>query len=802
MIVYQLRHALRRLWRDPAFTLAGALTLALGVGANVGVFAVVETVLLRPLPYPDADQLVVIRHRDQQSGVTKPFIAMGDYLDLASRQSAFRSVGAYGTWQLTIYGEEEPFQVPSLMATSALLTMLDFRPVLGRSFRAEDELEGAGPVMILGHELWRTRFGGDSAVIGRSVKLGDGEAQVIGVAPAGFRFPPDARAGVMLPLTLPTAVPAARKSGWTFAAARLAPGRTVDAATVDLAGISAQLAREYPDQNQGSTYYAASLRDEAVGDAKTALWLLLAAVGTVLLIACVNVANLLVGRALSRQREMAVRMTLGASRGRLIGQLLMESLALAGVAGAIGALAAPLAVRAVTALLPASLLGPGLAQVAVNGPVLAFTLGVTLLTALACGAVAAATTPVAQAASGLVVAGRASVGPRARRAASALVAVEMALAVALLIGAGLVLKSFSGLLAVDPGFDPSRVLTMTIGLPAERYRAVEAREGFYRTGFAAVRAVPGVSEVGVGVVVPLTGNNWTVGFDKADDPVPAGQRAPEVGWQVASRGFFTALGIPLLSGRLFDDGDRPDGPPVVIVSRAVERQFYPGGSALGQRIRVGRSQTAEIVGVVGDIRRAGLTDSPRADLYFSAEQQPSTQTTLFVSTRGEPASAIASVRSALRSVEPQLSVVESGTMAETAAESIRVTRLLLRLLGAFAIIALGLAAVGTYAVMSHAVAQRTREIGTRLALGAKRRDVLLLVLRQGVLLAGLGTVIGVAVGLAGARALRSTLFGVTAGDPGVLIGAAGILMLAAVAACLLPASRAAAVDPARTLADQ
>ncbi len=801
MFFTQLRYAVRRLWREPTFTATAVLTLALGVGANVAVFELVEAALLRPLPYPNADELMVVRHRDQRTGITKPFIAMGDYVDLARRQTVFESLGAYGTDQATIFGEGDPFQASALFAAPAMLQMLRFRPLIGRGLTAADAVEGGGQVVILGYELWRTRFGADSAMVGRSVRFASGPRLVIGVAPPGFRFPPDVSTGVIVPMPVPVETPAVRKSGWTFALARRKPGRTAVEATAELDAISRQLATEYPVDNQGSQYYAVPLRDDTVGDAKPALLLLLAAVGVVLLIACVNVANLLVARSLTRHREMAVRMTLGANRWRLVSQLLTESLVLALLAGAAGVAVAGVAARGLTSLAPASLDVSGLGQIALDPTVLGFALVVTVATALACGTVAAVTVPLGESAGPLVVGGRASQTAAARRATTTLVVVEVAFAVVLLIGAGLILRSFAGLLSVDPGFRTDHVLTLELSLPADRYDAEGARVGFYDQAATAIGALPGVTAVGEAVVVPLTGNNWTVPFERADQPVRTGERPPDVGWQVASGGYFRALGIPLRSGRLFDERDRPGSARAVIVSDAIAERFFPGDSAVGHALRISADQTAEIVGVVGDIRRAGLTDEPRADLYFPFERQPSTGITLFVRTSDGPARLAGPVQAALRKVEPNVVLTRVRTMAEIALRSMRLTTLVLWLLGVFAALALVLAAIGIYGVMSEVVRQRSREIGTRMALGAPRSGILWMVARMGLSLAGIGTAVGLAIGLAGARALRGMLYGVSAGDPLVLLGATGMIFFTAAAACYLPARRAASVDPARTLAE-
>ena len=799
MLLYDLRHAVRRLVREPGFTLAAVLTLALGVGANVTIFAVVEAVLLRPLPYADADRLFTLNHRDERTGITKPFNAVGDYVDFAARQRSFDAFGAYGEGQATIFGAGDPFRVSALALTAGAFEALGIRPILGRGIRAEDTRPGAGPVMLLGHELWRTRFGGDSAIVGRSVTIDGEQRLVVGVAPPGFRFPPRSETDVVASMAVPVEPPEQRRSGWLFALGRLAPGRTVEEAATEIATMSRQLERQYPQHNQASSYFLLPLRDALVGDTRPALVLLLAAVGAVLLIACVNVANLLLARSLARRREMAVRMALGAGARRLAAQLLAESLVLAAVAAAVGIAIARWGAGALVALVPSTVELP--AEVRLNLPVLGFAALLSLATALGFGAVAALTLRLETALGALVVARRATVGAPARRAMAGLVVAEIAFAVVLVIGAGLILRTFAGLLAVDPGFTIDRVTTLELALPADRYAAVEARRGFYDRVVAELEGLPEVRTAGAAVVMPLTGNNWTVPFERADRPVPPGERPPDVGWQLASGGFFRALDIPLVDGRLFDRRDAPGSPPAVIVSEAVQRRFFPGERAVGRTIRLG-DQAMEIVGVVGDIRRAGLDDEPRADMYFPFESALTPQITLFIRTEGEPGAATAPIQAAIRRVEPNAAIANTRTLGEVASESVRITRLVLWLLGTFAAVAVTLAAVGIYGVMSYVVRQRAREIGTRMALGARPVDILMLVMRQGAVIAGLGTGLGLAIGLVAARSLRSILYQVSSADPLILAGAALLLGGTALAACWLPARRAVKVDPARTLAEE
>jgi putative ABC transport system permease protein len=801
MFLYDLRLAVRRLVHEPGFTLAAVLTLALGVGANVAVFTVVEAVLLRPLPYPDAGRLVLLKHRDIRTGLTKEYLGLGDYIDITEQQTTFSAIGAYGTAQGTVFESDNPYRVSALLATSGALQALQLRPFLGRSLEPEDSRPGAQPVMLLGYELWKSRYAGDSSIIGRSLRVDEKDRLVVGIAPPAFRFPPTYATDVVASIEIPSQTPAQRVSGWIPAVGRLAAGRQLPEATAELLALSNQFREAYPATNQAASYFAVSLHDALVGSTKSALVLLLAAVTVVLLIACVNVANLLVARSLARKREMAVRIALGAGRRRLAAQLLTESLVLALAAGLVGLVIARFGAPALVALVPRSVDIPGLDTAGLDGSVLAFGFGITLLTALGFSGLSLLTVRFETAAADLVGAGRTSMSRLARRAMAGLVVAEIAFAVMLLVGAGLILRSFAGLLAVDPGFRFDNVLTLDVSLPGGRYAAPPAREAFFRGAFAALAARPEVREVGAAVVMPLTGNNWTVPFQRADQPLPPGQQPPDVGWQQASGGFFRALRIPLRRGRLFDERDTPTSPPVVIVSDALEKRFFGDESAVGQRIRLG-PQTLEIVGVVGSIRRAALSDEPRADMYFPFERSPGMGSTLFVRTAGDPEQSLATLQRVLREQEPNLAFGDSRTLAQVAEESVRVTRLLLWLLGAFAVTALLLAAVGIYAVMAYVVRQQTREIGTRMALGALRADILRLVLGQGARIAALGTGLGLAIGLGAARTLRSVLYGVSAADPYILAFAALVLAATTMAACYLPARRAASVDPARTLTEQ
>jgi predicted permease len=803
MFIQDVRHAFRLLRRDPGFTITAVLTLTLGVGANVAVFAVVNALLLRPLPFVDAERLVILEHRDRRTGLTKEFIAIGDYVDLRARQTSFESLAAYGTGRNVIYVNNEPVDASALGASPELLATLRMVPYAGRAIEAADAKQGAAPVIMLGYSFWQQHLGADPSIVGRSLRIGLNPLmrQVVGIAPPGFRFPASSQTDLILPMTLPAQAPAQRKNGWTFAAARLKPGVTFEQATTELQALSRQMEQEYPTQNQGSEYFAVSMRDAMVGDTRSALVLLLAAVGLVLLIACANVANLLAARSLARRQEMSIRIALGAGRGRILVQLLAESLALATVAGTCAVLFARWAIPALVSLLPSSVSVAAPDAIGVDTTVLFFAGGVSLITSVVFSLFSALGFRRDNTAGTLVSPGRVTTGTAVRRATSTLVAGEIALALVLLTGAGLVLRSFSNLLSVDPGFTSSGVLTANFGAPFDRYREIGARVALQQRMFEAIRQIPGVEAVGVAAVTPLTGNNWTVGFERADRPLPAGQRPPDVGWQSATGGYFRAMNIPLRAGRFFSPQDGPSGPPVVIISEAIQDQFFRGENAVGHKVKVGDSQ-AEIVGVVGNIRRAALTDAPRMDMYFPEEHSPSNASTLFVRTSGDPAQLGPALRAALREVEPGMLVRNIRSMDEIARESVEVPRLALSLLVAFAITAIALAGVGIYGVMSYVVRQRMREIGTRMALGATPGGILWLVLGHGARIALAGTLAGLAASFAAGRALRALLFATSPNDPEILFAAAGLLLATAIAACYFPARRATRVDPVKTLASQ
>jgi predicted permease len=799
MFTQDVRRALRLFRMEPGFAAAAVLTLALGIGANTALFAVVEAVLFRPLPVPAADELVIVRHRDLNTGLTKDHLALGDVVDLRARVQTLEAFAPYGGTQSTLYGDGEPMRVEGLAATPELLAALRVQVSQGRLITADDARPGAPRVVMISHELWQTRFGSDENIIGRGIQMGNARSQVVGVIERGFHFPPNSPTHIILPFPEAQLVPPAqRKQGWIFGMGRMKPGVTVDAVRAELTTLSAEFERQYPDQNRGTQYFAEGLRDALVGDTKRPLLLLLAAVAFILLIACVNVGNLLLARSLARRQEMAMRTALGAGWSRLASQVIVEALVLALAGGGIGVLVAWQMAPALAAMVPETTRVPGLREVGINMTVLMFTFGASIAAALLFGALACLSIASHEQRSALAATRGSTSNVGARRAASALVAAEIGLAAVLLLGAGLTLRSFSNLIAVDPGFRTSNILMLGFTVPAAKYPKPPLRADFYSRAFAAIESVPGVEHAGIGVVTPLTGNNWTAPFERVDRPMTSGERPPDVGWQAATEGYFTALEIPLVAGRLFEDRDQSSPVAPVIVSDAIVRRFFPGENPLGHRLKNGDSEV-EIVGVVGDIRRGALNEQPRADMYFYFSLFADTSAPLYIQTAGDPLQAVPAIRAALRGLEPDVLIYNIRTMEDVAAASAAVASLAMRLLAGFALVALALAAVGIYGVMAYSVRRRSREIGTRVALGATRADIVRLIMREGgvITIAGIGA--GLAVGLFATRSLAAILYDVPPTDA-VSIGAAAILLsAAAMAACYVPARRAARIDPARTL---
>jgi putative ABC transport system permease protein len=806
-MIQDLRHAARALARTPGFTAAAVLTLALGLGANTAIFGVVDAALLRPLPFTDADRLVIVW--ETMGDWKTRWVAPANFLDWRRDARAFAGLAGYSLSDVNVTGAGEPERLKAAVVSDSLFDLLGSRPALGRALQAgEDRADER--VAVLGDGLWRRRFGADPAVVGRTVRL-DGEPHaIVGVMPASFTFPAGAelwtpgRQGIPFVHSVLEGqdMRTMRDSHLFTVVGRLAAGRTRGEAQAEMDALAARLAREYPDTNQGLGVNVMSLRDHLVGDVRPALAVLAGAVGFVLLIACANVAGLMLARATQRAQDTAIRLALGAGRARLVRQGLCEALLLSLAGGALGTGLAFWGVDAIVALSPGV---PGLAQARPDARVLAFAAALSLLTGALFGLL-----PAAQAArpalGGLLGSGVRSSGTRARaRARRVLVVAEIAMAHVLLVGAGLMLATLVRLRSVDAGFDSAGLLTFQLSLSDARYREPHRRRAFYDGVLEAARRLPGVSAAGAVMRLPLAEGAINRGLRIEGRPAPQPGEDHSVDYQTVSDGYFATARIPLRRGRALGEADTEGAPRVVVLNEAAVRRFFPGEDPLGRRVGLGDGDDVAnwrtVVGVVGDVRHRAL-DRPAAPAVFAPYRQDRESWNLMsfvLRTSGDPRALAPAVGPLVRSVDPEQPVSNVRAMDEVREAAVLRPRLLGTLLAAFAASAVLLAAIGIYGLMAYTTAQRTQELGVRVALGATRRTLLRLVAGEGARLAVAGVALGVAVALGVSRVLSSLLFGVRATDPLTLAGVSLAVALVAALASWLPARRAAAVDPVRAL---
>jgi putative ABC transport system permease protein len=808
-----LRSLARGLLRSPAFTALAVLTLAVGIGATTAVFSLVNAILLRPLPFPEPERLVGVWHSAPGLDIQQFEHSLGTYVLYKRHARTLEGIALYDAGSSSLTDGTTPERVTAAGATASLFTVLRVGPARGRVFVEADERPGAEPVVILSDALWRRRFGGDPAVVGKSLRVNDVARQVVGVMPPSFRFP-EADTELWLPVTIDEADLGIGNFNW-YGIARLAPGATPETAQRELAAIVRRMPEEFPDdditpgmmEHARFTTLIHPQRDDVVGDIQRALWVLLGAVGMILLIACANVANLFLVRAEARQREVAVRTALGASRGSIARTFLGETTLLALAGGALGLLLAGAGLRALLALGPEGI--PRLEEVGIDLPVLGFTLLVSLFAALVCGGFATLRYGKPELVPALKEGGRGgSTGRERHRAKNLLVVAQMALALVLLVCSGLMVRSFWRLRHVDPGLEPRGVLTARLALPETEYPDEAANARFTNALLERVRALPGVVEAGTVTLLPLTGGGSNSAHTFEDFPLPPDAVPPIIAVRFATPEYFRAMGIPLLAGRTFRPVDPARPTDEIVVSAALAERFWPGKSALGRRIMQGLPQEervwSTIVGVVGSVRDEGLHEKPSEAIYYPLRRiVPADEEgdwvprnfTLVVKVEGEPMDAAAAVREAVWGLDRNLPVAQVRTMEEVVERSTARTSFTMLLLLVAAAMAVLLGAVGNYGVISYVVSQRTREIGVRMALGAARGDVAGLVLRQGLWMA-LG---GVAIGLAGAfaltRLLRALLFEVSPTDPATFGAVSVVLVAVALLASYLPARRAASVEP-------
>jgi putative ABC transport system permease protein len=802
---HDLAYALRGLRKQPIFTAVAVLTLAVGIGANTALFSLLYHVVLRPLPYPDATRLVFIWNAYKKAGNGFANVSIPDYLDRGAEVPAIEDAALFTKARVSLSIAGQPEQVIALRVTPSFFSTLGRQPLLGRAFTDADAEPATNRFVILTHALWSSRFGRDPSVIGRSIHLDGVSHAVVGVLPADFEIP-SRDVALLVPFGFTPEQRSDQERGNEFSEmiARLRPGATIEQANAQMDAIVARLMDRVPGRaaymrNSGFTGVAEPFRDHLVGDARASLWLLQAAVFVVLLIACANVANLVLMRASGRQRELAIRSSLGAGQWRIARQLLTEGAVLSVIGTCAGLAVAALGIRTLIAITADQL--PSAAGAAICPEVLLFTIALATMSAIIFAVSPVITTAGRSAASALKDdAGRASASTQTGRLRATLVVVETALAVVLLVGAGLLIKSFASVLRVDPGFSTEHVLTAQITLPVSRYPDDGTTRAFWARLLERTRGIPGVSAAGAISGLPFSGATSAGTYRIAGRSYAPGQRPPHAQQDFAAGDYFRAMQIPLLQGRLFSDADGADAPRVVIVDELFANRQFRGQSPVGRQINFGSARNYTIVGVVGTIRYEDLGKPVLEErIYLNATQLPLRGMTLVVKAALEPSSLVPELRFAAEAIDPEQPIADIRTMEEWIGRSLQPRRTPMMLLSVFGIVALLLSAIGIYGVVAFGVAERVREFGIRQALGADRRSILSLVLVQGLSRAGVGIAIGVAGSLVVTRYLKSMLTDVAPHDTSVFAAVIGILAGVAVTACYLPAHRATRVEPMEAL---
>ena len=796
----EVRRAARSLWKARGFSLIVILTLALGIGANAAIFSVVNAVVLRPLPYQDPGRLVVVWDNLMRHQLKDIVVSALEYTEFRDRNRVFERMAAYDTRGFNITGIATPERVNGAVVTASLLPLIGVRAEIGRVFEDADERPGVERV-VLSHAMWQRIFGGDRSIVGRVVAVDGKGAEVVGVMPAGFHFPDDT-VEIWKPMVFDAeSLSEDNRGSRSYAVvARLKPGVSVEQAQAGMNLVSDGMVRLHPHAYRGGYYTTVrGLQEEIVGGTRRVLLLQFGAVGFVLLIACANVANLLLARGSARRKEVAIRRALGAKRSRIVGQLLTESVLLGVCGGAVGLIVAVWGLDLLVALAPSDI--PRLAEIALDARVVAFTAIVSLLTGVLFGLVPALQMSRTDPGDTLKEGGRSGSAGRRRALGDALIVAEVALSLVLLVGAGLLVNSFARVHAAAPGFNPERVLTMRIAPPDAKY-SFERGEALYADLFARLRATPGVHSVGAINALPLSGFGGDRSFYIEGRSTTRPEDLPDEEMRFVTPGYFGTMQIPILQGREFNDRDTLASPRVAVINQALARKFFPTGDAIGARVAFTQEQPVwyQIIGVVGAIRHRALDARELPELYVPNAQplfSDPTVRALFVAVRtdGDPLAMTAAVRQVVAAVDPDQPISDVRSMAQRVSESLGPRRFNLVLLGGFAAVALALCAIGIYGVVAYAVTERTHEIGIRLALGASARDVVAMVVGQGLALAVAGAMIGVVAAVALTRLMSSLLYDVTATDPLTFGVVALLLLVVAAGAAWLPARRATNVDP-------
>ena len=806
-ILKDSRYALRQLLNHRAFALIAILALALGIGANTAIFSVVNAVLLRPLPYPAPEQLVWIWGTNPLNDIPKENASYPDYADWRQQAQSFQFMGGFGkTSPILTGGEGEPERLPGGYVMGDFFNVLGIEPVLGRKFIPEENETGKNRVVILSHALWQRRFGGDPKIVGQQISISGNPHTVVGILPATFQDPiPEATKTMQLwlPLAVSDSMRNSRRGDFLNVVARLKPGVKLESARAEMKGIAARLEKQYPDTNTQWGVIVQPLHETLTGNVRPALLVLLSAVAFLLLIACANVANLLLARASSRQREIAIRAALGASRGRVVRQLLTENIVLSLCGGGLGLLFAWWGIQALLALSPGNI--PRLGSISIDREVLFFTLAVSLITGILFGLVPAFTASRPDLNNTLKEGGRsAAESAGGRRLRSALAVAEIALSLVLLVGAGLLIRSFLRLQEVRPGFNPQHLLCLDLSLPSAKYKEDQQTVNFFDQLLGGLAQQPGIQSAAVSEGLPLGGGAGFLAFSVEGRLLARTDRTPDAETRVVSPDYFRTMQIPLRSGRVLNDRDVTGAPDAVVISETLVKKYFPGQDPIGKRMTFGDPQAKDaqwstVVGVVGDVRGISLNEEPYGQIYTSYKQTPRRALTLIVQTAGEPTTMLGTVREKIWALDRQQPLYNVRTAEQVLEKSIARPRFNMLLITILASVALVLAAVGIYGVISYSVTQRTHEIGVRMALGASTADVLKLVVGQGMLLAGSGVVLGLLAAFAVTRIMATLLFGVTATDPVTYGGLALLLTSIAFLACYIPARRATKVNPVTAL---
>jgi putative ABC transport system permease protein len=804
-LIQDIRYGLRQLRRNPGFTAIAVITLALGIGANTAIFSIVNAVLLRPLPFQDPARLVAIWEADERDASNIGPASYPDFFDWQAQNRVSKQMASFRPYSFTLVGTGRPMHLSGAIVSANLFSLLGVKPTLGRAFLPQENKPGGmsgNDAVILSHRLWQTQFGSDSGVLGQSIRLNDHSFTIVGVMPTGFAFPVQAEP-VQLWVTVAvdavgtpgnSPLTAQRGNHSIEVVARLKPHVTVAQAQANLDTVARRLEAQYALSN----YHRGAVKlvpefEQVVGNARTLLWILFGAVGIVLLIACVNVGNLMLARAMTRRKEIAVRVALGAGRIRIIRQLLTESVLLSAVAGGLGGLLALMATKLFVNLSPGDI--PRLNQTGVDSHVLGFTLLVSLLTGALFGLVPVVGASRPDVNEALKEGDRslthATPGDRARRS---LVIGEVALATVLLIGAGLLMQSLVSLLEVNPGFDPSKTLTFSVSLPDVRYPSVK-RVAFFRSLLSRIDALPGVISDAAVAPLPLSGGSWGANFEIQGQPITVKER-PITNLRTITPNYFRTMRIPLLRGREFAQEDGVKSPPVIIINQTLARRFFGNENPIGQHMEVPLNGIMrDVVGVIGDVKHESLATGSGLEVYLPYAQWTPSLMTVVVRTENDPRGIINATRKEVRLLDKELPVSDVKTLDQYVTQSVSQPRFSALLLSSFGVLSLFLTAIGLYGMIGYDVAQRAHEIGIRMALGAQKCDVLNMVVGQGLKLAAIGVAVGMVGALAVTQFLSSLLYGVKPIDPLAFAAVAVLLLAVALLACYIPARRAAKLDP-------